>query len=116
MAPASQQVYNPVRANDLQPDLAGFVAQEHAQRLTPVVHFPELVEGAATPDAPGGAIPFGPAPEPTKVYFDHQNGEFWAMGSNYKAMANDQGFSFVPFLGSDAPRTIPCTSGCRKSA
>jgi hypothetical protein len=31
----------------------------------------------------------------------------WARGANYKAHFTERGFSFVPFLGSDAPRNFP---------
>ena len=43
----------------------------------------------------------------TKVHFDERAGEIWAVGSTYKASVATDGFTYVPFLGSNAPRNYP---------
>lgn len=41
-----------------------------------------------------------------KVSHDLQAGEHWAMGSDYKVSASPDGFVFMPFLGSEVPKTF----------
>lgn len=42
------------------------------------------------------------------VHFDvDRTGTHWARGRDYKASAGADGFAFIPFLGSDAPRNYP---------
>jgi hypothetical protein len=43
-----------------------------------------------------------------RVLFDAPgDGSLWAVGRTYKASFGQQGFTYVPFLGSDAPRNFP---------
>ncbi|MEM9382164.1 MAG: hypothetical protein AAGB93_19570 [Planctomycetota bacterium] len=47
-------------------------------------------------------------PAPAHVLYDvAADGALFAAGTNYKARADASGFTFVPFLGSDAPRNFP---------
>ncbi|MEM6672201.1 MAG: hypothetical protein AAF726_05120 [Planctomycetota bacterium] len=47
-------------------------------------------------------------PEPGRVLFDREaDGTQWALGATYKASLGTDGFVYVPFLGSDAPRNRP---------
>ncbi len=43
------------------------------------------------------------------VVFDAAGNTIWAEGANYKASFAGAAFTFVPFLGSDAPRNYPLT-------
>jgi len=48
------------------------------------------------------------AQDPTEVVFDTTtNGPCWGRGADYKAHFDWSGACFVPFFGSDAPRTMP---------
>src|SRR5262245_4062391 len=45
---------------------------------------------------------------PTTVLFDQPgDGRIWATGTTYKASFGADGFVYVPFLGSAAPRNYP---------
>lgn len=49
-----------------------------------------------------------PAPAAEHVLFDAPgDGRLWAVGSTYKASFGADGFVYVPFFGSDAPRNYP---------
>ncbi len=52
---------------------------------------------------PGGLLELLEAP----LIDEPVPGEIWAMGRTYKASFDATGFSFVPFLGSDAPQNYP---------
>ncbi|MEM9801498.1 MAG: hypothetical protein AAGA20_14315 [Planctomycetota bacterium] len=41
------------------------------------------------------------------VFYDEIGGTHWARGRTYKASAGKDGFTYIPFLGSDAPRNHP---------
>lgn len=41
------------------------------------------------------------------VLFDDACSPIWAEGGNYKASFGDAGFTFVPYLGADAPQSYP---------
>lgn len=58
---------------------------------------------------PAGAIPAGGLLEllDAPLIDEPAPGEVWAMGRTYKASFNETGFSFVPFLGSEAPQNYP---------
>lgn len=59
------------------------------------------------PSAPA-VTGLAPAPAPTRLSLDTApDGTVWARGSNWKAAFSAQGLTFVPFLGSDAPRNFP---------
>jgi len=96
-----------VRRVDIQPGETGYVAQEYATRLTPVVPTPELFDSTTSPDGNGDPLSIDAFPPQSKVYYDLQNGVHWALGTNYKASAGPNGFTFVPFMGSDAPQIYP---------
>ncbi|MDF1836247.1 MAG: hypothetical protein P1V35_00125 [Planctomycetota bacterium] len=74
---------------------------------TPVVHTP--LDTAPT-DGQGGEPSIQRADFQQllreRMHYDMQNGQVWAMGGDYKASAGPEGFSFMPFLGSDAPKTF----------
>lgn len=61
---------------------------------------------AATSAAPDvGAVA---ASRRDRVLFDQPgDGHVWALGATYKASFGDDGFTFVPFLGSQAPQNFP---------
>jgi hypothetical protein len=64
-----------------------------------------LLPAQAHDDAP--AIP-RMAPTRDAVAFDQQaDGRIWALGSTYKAAFGADGFVYVPFFGSSAPRNYP---------
>ncbi len=49
-----------------------------------------------------------PAFTQSEVIFDEPgDGRTWAMGENYKMSFGTEGATFIPFLGSDAPRNYP---------
>ena len=43
----------------------------------------------------------------TRLYFDVVGSEHWVRGASYKASARPDGFTFIPFLGSDAAKNYP---------
>jgi len=43
------------------------------------------------------------------VFFDEVDGAIWVRGNDYKASFSADAMSFIPFLGSDAPRNFPVT-------
>ncbi|MDF1837214.1 MAG: hypothetical protein P1V35_05045 [Planctomycetota bacterium] len=45
----------------------------------------------------------------TQVRYDVQRGKHWAMGLAYKASLGSEGFTYMPFLGSHAPKTYGVT-------
>ncbi|MEO6593479.1 MAG: hypothetical protein ABIP94_01855, partial [Planctomycetota bacterium] len=69
------------------------------------------------PDTPHLAMPAAEVPELAmygagqtrrdRVYFDHVEGHIWALGSTYKASFGPEGFVYIPFLGSEAPKNYP---------
>lgn len=67
----------------------------------------ELCEGVRIPTlaAPGSPLMLS-APR-TQVAYSESSGVLWARGRNYKASAGSEGFTFIPFLGSAAPRNWP---------
>ena len=80
------------------------------------------LEGPAAVDRPGSGRPQAQGPERSRedwvglpreidrsqVYWvQGQGGKAWARGADYKASFDQGGFSFVPFLGSQAPRNFP---------
>jgi hypothetical protein len=44
---------------------------------------------------------------PERVLFDARDSSIYARGRNWKAAFSDAGLTFIPFLGSDAPRNEP---------
>lgn len=77
------------------------------KRRTPVVITPQEqafgIEDGVVPEMKQPAIG-GTLGE--HMLYDHLNGVQWALGADYKASASSNGFSFMPFLGSDAPKTF----------
>lgn len=56
----------------------------------------------------GGAHPIAlAASRPTQVFFQETGDTIWARGLTYKASVAADGFTYIPFLGSDAPRNWP---------
>ncbi|MEM9380896.1 MAG: hypothetical protein AAGB93_13165 [Planctomycetota bacterium] len=68
---------------------------------------PFLAALALSQTAPATDLAALPAPQRDAVYHDEVDGTHWARGRTYKASANQDGFAYVPFLGSDAPRNYP---------
>ncbi|MEL6712605.1 MAG: hypothetical protein AAFP86_02460, partial [Planctomycetota bacterium] len=70
----------------------------------------EAVRTAAVSDAElaaaGAPVP-STAPDRTRLYFDEQHGVHWVRGRSFKARAAADGFTYVPFLGSDASQNWP---------
>jgi len=62
---------------------------------------------AADPD--GGALrgAIDPLRIHDQLFWSEEGAETWIRGRTYKASAGPDGFAYVPFLGSDAPRTWP---------
>lgn len=48
-------------------------------------------------------------PLPDRVVYDEVEGALWAHGRTWKAAFDGSGFTYVPFLGSEAPRNEPVT-------
>ncbi len=69
--------------------------------LTPQEHIPGT-EDRMVPDMPQPALG---STIGKHMLYDQQNGVQWAMGADYKASASSTGFSYMPFLGSEAPKT-----------
>ncbi len=44
-----------------------------------------------------------------RMQYDLRNGTQWAMGRSYKASAGENGFTYMPFLGSNTPKTYGVT-------
>ena len=42
-----------------------------------------------------------------RMHYAERDGAIWSLGKNYKASADSRGFTFIPFLGSDAPKNYP---------
>jgi hypothetical protein len=74
-----------------------------------------LAGGPESPKAAPAASPLvkaaaRPAIDPDRVYFDAPgDGAVWARTERYKARFGPEGASFIPFLGSGAPRNFPLT-------
>ncbi|MBK8978881.1 MAG: hypothetical protein IPM29_23520 [Planctomycetes bacterium] len=69
-----------------------------------------LLQRAPHATPAGGRSPVVGAPVLTldRVHFDRaRDGELWAAGTTYKASFGRDGFTYVPYLGSDAPRDYP---------
>ena len=66
-----------------------------------------LISLSAAPQAE--ALSLVPARlEPEPLLFDRPSGgELWAMGRTYKASFDEDGATYIPFLGSHAPRNYP---------
>ncbi|MCP5024129.1 MAG: hypothetical protein GY930_20470 [bacterium] len=69
--------------------------------LTPQEHIPGT-EDSMVSDMPQPALG---STIGKHMLYDQQNGVQWAMGADYKASASSTGFSYMPFLGSEAPKT-----------
>lgn len=70
----------------------------------------------AAPDAAGAfAVPdedvriVAPTVDRERLYFGTHEGVEWVRGKTYKASVAPGGFRYIPFLGSDAPRSYPVT-------
>ena len=89
-----------------------FAPEDGAVRLVvgkraPVENSPASREGFAMDSGDVNFEKFDLAAELRKrVHHDARGSDLWAMGANYKVNANEDGFAFMPFLGSDAPRTM----------
>ena len=69
---------------------------------------PELFTGLSDEEvaaAQASAASF--APDRSKVHYTQHDDGTWIRGRNYKARASENGFTFIPFLGSDAARNWP---------
>jgi len=82
---------------------------------TPVEKSPARTAAPRTQALPPALKPLVPAAEsPIQQTLAHSvlldqpgDGRIWARGQNYKASFGVEGFTYVPFLGSDAPRAYP---------
>ena len=65
-------------------------------------------------DLPRNASHARPRRDQNRVYFDAPgDGSIWARGASYKASFGEDGASFIPFLGSKAPRDYPVSFALR---
>ena len=66
-------------------------------------------QGPVDQTPPSAALSVGRVvPMRDRVHFDrHEDGHIWAIGTSYKASFGDDGFVYVPFFGSRAPRNYP---------
>ena len=62
---------------------------------------------AATPDSEVRGPAESIAIDRDRLYFQPGEDSTWVRGKTYKAEAAKDGFTYVPFLGSDAPRNYP---------
>ncbi|MEM6675491.1 MAG: hypothetical protein AAF726_21760 [Planctomycetota bacterium] len=83
------------------PPTGGVVPERHAPASTGIPRQRATQDGAIDATA---IIPFD---RHATVYYDVTGGTHWARGRTYKASADASGFSYIPFLGSDAPRNFP---------
>lgn len=59
-------------------------------------------------ELPAGMSPAALEAASQRLLFDEAgDGRVWARGRNWKASAGSQGFTYIPFLGSDAPQNYP---------
>ncbi|QDV09386.1 hypothetical protein Poly30_49440 [Planctomycetes bacterium Poly30] len=72
----------------------------HEPTSAPVGVRPEMGEGAALAAVQG-------QDRHSIVYHDSVGDTLWARGRTYKASASPDGFAYIPFLGSEAPRNFP---------
>ena len=70
-----------------------------------------LLAASAGPPATAQSPTPMPLTAPTfdRLLVDTVDGVIWARGSDYKASFSEKGVSFIPFLGSHAPRNFPVT-------
>jgi hypothetical protein len=66
-------------------------------------------QGPVDPSPPSAVLSDGRVvPVRDRVHFSgHDDGHVWAIGTSYKASFGDDGFVYVPFFGSKAPRNYP---------
>jgi hypothetical protein len=78
-----------------------------AARVAAMTATPQASAPRARPGVDPQANP-RPAFQITDVMFQHgPDGTLWARGSNYKASFSAEGFTYIPYLGSQAPRNFP---------
>ena len=59
-------------------------------------------------DPSTGSFDLSEVTHPTRVSFDTPgDGQLWARGATYKASFGPEGATYIPFLGSDAPKNYP---------
>jgi hypothetical protein len=65
-------------------------------------------DAAASPSKPNLRAARAPRFEVDQVYFDQPgDGSIWALGAGYKASFRSSGATYIPFLGSCAPKDYP---------
>ena len=73
--------------------------------------FPATATAHQEPATTGHPTPEGAhtlaADRHSRLYFTEHADGTWVRGRTYKARVSSDGFSYVPFLGSDAPRNFP---------
>src|SRR6185503_88674 len=72
----------------------------------------EMAGGSALPQRTRKAPGFGTQPEALRIgtcYDQAQDGTVLAATDSWKASFDQQGPTFIPFLGSDAPRNFPAS-------
>lgn len=68
---------------------------------------PRALVGAALPDSEVRGPVESIAVDRERLYFQTGEGSTWVRGKTYKAEATANGFTYIPFLGSEAPRNYP---------
>ncbi|MEM8713055.1 MAG: hypothetical protein AAGG01_19070, partial [Planctomycetota bacterium] len=91
--------------------LSASFPQDGAISLNPIPATPwtEVAPERAHVEPDGPIAPATYRPASDRLHFLESNGELWVRGATYKAHANDVGFTYYPFLGSDAPSLRPVT-------
>lgn len=78
----------------------------------PALHgVPFAMPGDPTLEIPdyGASVPLstGMAKRAAQIHYTQHESGMWVRGTTYKACVNEAGFTYIPFLGSDAPRNFP---------
>ncbi len=97
-------------AGRFQPSLDGAVAPPAGAPYTSAVDpqpSPGMDVDAAAGGTPRGASAADWSIDRSKLYYVEGDDGTWVRGATYKACANGDGFSYTPFLGSEAPRSYP---------
>jgi hypothetical protein len=106
----------PVMSDVKTPPQPATLTETAPKRAVPPGHEASAVVPKTSADARG---PDAPAIDFSRVVFDQPgDGATWARGRTYKASFDAAGVTYIPFLGSNAPRNFPvrCGSSRRASA
>lgn len=80
---------------------------DHATVGGPVTYAPRLEFSGALPDAEVRAPQQPLTIDRERLHFDVLDDAHWVRGRTYKSKVAGDGFTYIPFLGSDAPKSYP---------